>query len=668
MKNLKRITAILLSIVMLISLCVVGLANQDTLVASSDEDETDASAEDVNSSADTDVAEDTEEENTTASVVQVSTASFTEEEDDEDTSTDSDVIPMIILPGINQSRYYLVDDEGNIELSTSGIIIIDDDNIVWKAIKTLLLPLIGSLLLQWDIGLSDAVYDLFAEILWPNEMDTSGETVQNIVCEYHDGPISTFSDDDKSYFYRMLPMQSVVSEMEEVYGVEDGEDYVYFFAYPLLGDPMETAADLVEYIEMVKEQCGTDKVNLVAVSMGGTILDAYLELIADEYDSDYSSINKIINLVSALDGTDIIADFLARDWNLSDEFLYYEYLPAILSENGSDEAIGHLINLLLRIFPNKVLMSILTSAWDAVLDYMLVNNPQIWALVPNDRYDELAEKYLSGDEYAELKAKTDAYHEAQGNLTDNLTVAKEQYGVEVYTISGYGLSYFDGEYNFFGIVSSTAESNGDGVIPVDSSSLGATYVAVGETIEDGENVSADGSIDTSTCFSEETAWFVYQQAHEIGYNDIVVKLCAKIICGEITDIYSDEDYPQYLTARKTKTLTRWYFDYAETIIANEDGLYTEAQIAAVQEAYDAALAVYNDTTADQDAVDEVTVALQKAVAATGLADYSEDSGEAWYETLIYTIIEWIDEIVYKIYGGKGYIDLLRDPFDLFENW
>jgi uncharacterized alpha/beta hydrolase family protein len=70
---------------------------------------------------------------------------------------------------------------------------------------------------------------------------------------------------------------------------------------------------------MVKEQTGKDKVNIVTISLGGTILTAYLELYKN---TNYPDINKVLNVVSCLDGTDVMGDFYMRNFNIEDEFFF----------------------------------------------------------------------------------------------------------------------------------------------------------------------------------------------------------------------------------------------------------------------------------------------------------------------------------------------------------
>lgn len=576
--------------------------------------------------------------------------------------TGDTLYPTIILPGINHSPSYLCDEDGNRVKDSSGndigggLLIIDSSNLVMRIVKKLLFPLLAAIFLKADIGLGDAVYDTVCDLFYVQKVNDDGTPANNLVCDSFDGPLSSFSEDDNSWFYRMLPMQEVVSSIEDTYGVADGEDYIYLYTFPLIGDPMEAGRGLVDYIENVKKQHNCDKVNLVTVSLGGTILDAYCQTVADSYNGDFSNINKIINIVSCLNGTEIIGDFYGRNWNLDDMFLYHDYIPAVMEANGSDRAIGHLINIALRILPKSCLYSVLTAAMDGILDTILINDAQMWSMVPSDRYEELADRYLSDEAHAELRAKTDEFQTARVNLVQNLTEAKSQ-GVGVYTLSGYGLTYLDGTYNFFGIVASTAKTNSDAVIPVTSTSIGATVAKAGKSLGyENEYTSPDGSVDASTCFSPDTTWFFTNQHHEIGYNDVAIRLCANLLVGNVKDINSDEAFPQWLVARNTKQLKRWVFPDAELVMANADGKYTDEQIAEVKTAYDEAKAVYNDTVSGQEVVDSVTENLRAALVNAGAYEASSSSGQSWIERAFYKFVTWLDGVIMDTVGGRGYFD------------
>ena len=541
-------------------------------------------------------------------------------------SSNGEVVPTIIMPGIGQSESTYVNEDGK-EIR-GGLILIDDTDLVTKALKTLALPLLASIFTRSvhdDLG--NAVTSFISDLLSIQASDKEGNGIKDLELAYYPYPLSEYEQDNKDWFYRMLPMEPVIEEMNEVYGI-NGEDYTYLYTFQLISDPMLSAEGLFDYIELVKEQTGSDKVNLVAISLGGTILAAYCDLVMEK-GGDFSDINNVINIVACLNGTDLFADFYARSWNLADEFLMDEYISLICEANGMEPYMESLIKIAVqKIIPKEVLYTILTGAMDGILDTMIVNCPQFWAMVPSDRYEALADRYLVGDEYAVLRAKADRFQEARLDLVPNLKYANANYGVDVFSVAAYGMQYTTGEYNFFGISGSSATSNSDAIVDIDSASLGATYAIAGQKLESGARLSPDGELDISTCAFPDTTWFFRNQHHEVGRNDVILRLLANIITEQITDVNSDPAFPQFNYGRVTRSLTRpgHLLDKAETVIANEEGLYTQEQIDTVKPAYEKAMAMLDNTICNENSAaeaDAITEELNAALACTGLTSVSE---------------------------------------------
>ena len=392
---------------------------------------------------------------------------------------------------------------------------------------------------------------------------------------------------------------------------------------------------------MVKKQTGCEKVNLVPISLGGTILTAYLQLIQEEYNGDFSDINKIINIVACLNGTDLFSDFFDRKWNLADEFLYDEYIDLIVEANGMQPYMGGLIKIALKIIPKPALYAILSGAIEGLLDNMFVNCPQFWAMVTKERYEGLADRYLVGEEYALLRSKTDWFQNARVNLINNLNYVKDNYGVVTYSVAAYGLQFTDGEYNFFGIAGSSATTNSDGIINISSASLGASYVVPGAVYEGAVMPSPDGELDISTCAFPNTTWFFKNQHHEVGRNDVILKLLGQILVGEITDVNSSANFPQFNYGRVTRNLTRdgWLMDQAAEVIANEEGLYTQEQIDTVKPVYEKAVAMLDKTVLNENSAKEaedMIKELNDALACTGLT--SVEAGPSFIDNLLNKVL------------------------------
>lgn len=545
-------------------------------------------------------------------------------------STGDEKVATIILPGIGQSESTYTTESGS-EVS-GGLILIDTDGLVNTILTKLAWPLLSSIFTQSvNEGLGDAVYEVVSDLFYIQASDNEGNAKEDLVLTTYPYALSKYSEDDHGWFYRMFPMEPVVEAMDAKYSDEENynpEDYIYLYTFQLIGNPYDSAKGLVDYIEMVKEQTGVEKVNLVPISLGGTIMTAYMQLIQDEYNGDFSNINKIINIVACLNGTELFTDFFQREWNLADEFLYDEYIDLIVEANGLDAYMGSLIKIVLKIIPKDALYAILTGAIEALLDNMLTTCPQFWAMLTADSYEALADKYLSGEDSAVLRAKTDWFQKARVNLVDNLKYAKDNYDITTYSVAAYGLQFTDGEYNFFGIVDSSATTNSDGIINVDSASMGATYVIPGETLGyTGKYVSPDGQIDASTCAFPETTWFYGNQHHEVGRCDVILKLLGQIITDNVTDVNSSKDYPQFNYGRVTRNLTREgrLMDQAEEVLANEEGLYNDEQIATVKPVYEEAVALLDQKilTANSAAEAEAMITkLNDALACTGLTTAS----------------------------------------------
>ncbi|MBE6794967.1 MAG: hypothetical protein E7533_00085 [Ruminococcaceae bacterium] len=575
---------------------------------------------------------------------------------------DNVIYPTIVIPGISQSISYLADENGDPAVNSNGtelsggLLIIDDSKLIPTIANNLVSPLIESLVYQRPASdLADGVYDTVADLFAIQSSDKNGNPVNNLKTVKYETSVAGMSQDDRDYFYRMIPMESIKDDV--------GEDNLYLYAFPLIGDPMESARGLDEYIQFVKSEKGVDKVNIVTISLGGTILTAYLELFKD---TGYPDLNRIVNVVACLDGTDVMGDFYLRNFDISDEFLFHEYIPMIMKETEGFSTLGHLINIALKIFPKQVVYTLLTAAIDGILDTLMLNCPQFWAMVPSDRFEEIKAKYnyiWTDDEYAVLADKIDAFAQARANLKTNLQAFVDADSANlVHNVAGYDLDYSAQDYCFFAIMNSSKTTNSDAIIDIDSTTLGARYAKAGEILadeilfDDNAIVSPDGSIDVSTCLFPENVWLFHGQHHEVGRNDVVISLIGKLITGEIksTADMSDE-YPQFNGNRNTKNIRRWYIEEAEEVLFAEDqSMYAEADLLELQDAYAEALLLLDTTICDPAVADATTDRLLNALRRVGV------EGEAADETtdkILEEVCKFLDDTIFSVFGGGGFSDI-----------
>ena len=194
--------------------------------------------------------------------------------------------PVVVVPGINHSPTYLYDENDEPVLDKDGkriggtLLILDTDNLVTVILKKLAWPLVKMLATQTDSGFPKAVYETVCELFSIQKCDNEGKPINNLKTEKF-GSLADMDKDRRDWAYRMIPMQKLTNII--------GEDHVYFFTFNLVGSPMESAANLNEYIQQVKKATGHDKVNLLNVSLGGTIFTAYLDVYG------HKDINQVVN-------------------------------------------------------------------------------------------------------------------------------------------------------------------------------------------------------------------------------------------------------------------------------------------------------------------------------------------------------------------------------------
>lgn len=575
---------------------------------------------------------------------------------------DCDISPVVILPGINHSPTYLYDENDNPYLDADGghvggTLLILELSKLWGKIPALVLSLLGTIMLQHSIGLEKAAYNAVKAAFWVQECDNDGNFVNNLQTQRWNHPISEMTQDDKDWLYRMIPLQRVEEAI--------GGDHIYMFTFNLVGDPIQSAAELDKYIDMVKEQTGHDKVTLLPVSLGGTILTAYL----NEY--GHGDLDQIVNVVACLNGTDIVADMMDRKWNLADEYFYHEFIPPIL---GDDAALGYLINIVLHIIPRSGVDAILTGAISAILDSMMINCPQIWAMIPSYRYDALAERYLNDPAKKVLKEKTDRFQDARLNLEKNILAAVED-GVRVNSIAASNLDFGEQDYTFFAIVASAKEHNSDGIINLSSTTIGATGAAGDKTLADVDyekntkctntahnHISPDNMVDVSTAVLPENTWIFLEQHHEVGNNDVVLNLVQAIIEGKVSNVNDDPvNYPQFNYSCNTKYIRRWRIPDAQGLLTNEEDEFelTPEQIAELEAAIAKGEEVLKLTVVDQKKIKEAEDELNAVLAKYGMYTYPEEPTGA--EKFFGDALEGTSKFLVDTIGGGSLVDWILSP-------
>ncbi len=609
--------------------------------------------------------------------------------------------PLIVVPGISHSITYVVDenyDFANAEDSsrppikqdslgndlTGSTIIIDIAETISAAVKYFIGPLVASIVTQSDSGVVDGIGKLADVAFGVQKTLPDGTFANNEIgliefngslsdYEAEDPENKNFMENQCDYLYKILPLNALT----EIIGKEN----VFFYTFSLFGDPMSSAEKLDDYIDMVLEKTGSNKVNLLPISLGGTIFTAYSELYTDT-----QKVNAVVNVVPVLDGTQVVSDMYQRDFNVTAEFWYQELFPLVLGEfTEYGEMIGHLINLIIRALPSEVNSAMITRMYDVLLENLLINTPQMWSMVESKDYPELSEKYLSDSEHAAIKEKTDAFYNAQINLKENIKTMISN-GIEINIISGYSLHTGDERYNFFHLMGDSNNVNGDGVIHVESTTLGATAVLPGEKLSDDYKqtinssysyISPDREIDASTGVLPDNTWYFYDMNHEDAANNApVINLAlALLYSDEVQDVHSNPDkFPQFNGNSDNWFIRRWRYNdlkrlyekyqNGEIEMTPEDVIECEALL------YDCER-VMKATIADAEFCKYTTLRVNKLVNKyLGLSDDSVNilTQKQLNELhpaveAIAQVIVFIDKTLYGIFGEKAYSEFWQIYFE-----
>ena len=567
----------------------------------------------------------------------------------------------VVIPGVFQSKVRLYNDDGTIALNAEGkeyeapFFLDDTNSIVKLALKKCLVPLLLTLITQIDWGgkLADNVADVLGETLGGKvKCDSNGDFIRNVKADYYDGSIADLRaqgrTDDIKFIYDQIPLQE--------YADVCGEDHLYYFSYESLGNINKIVDKLYTLIQKAAENSPTGKVNIIPISQGGTLANDLL----DRYPQVGEVVDKIIYIVPALDGTVLLGEIYEKGFIDDDEALYSEIFPQLLDGDETSWT-GSLINIVLRILPNKVVNSILDKAVDTLIEDYIGNSTCLWALLPQANYKGAADKYLSGPEDAVLRKQADRFHEAQVNSFANIQRQIDEYGAKVYNIVDYNSILYP-------ICDSWKSMNADGIIQLSSTSMGATSVAVDVPLPD-DYVPAKGEkyidkyklVDAGTGLLPDSTFYFHNQNHEkTAQNDIILKLAVSLLTDNeflSIDSYPDK-YPQFNEGRFSRGI-------ANNIAAAKQidtSKLSQADAKELEEALKGAQAAYNDTVCDTNEfksadarLDRILKKIKGVSTEPSVSDKISDSLNAG----LASFLKMLSGLLFNILGGKGFSDIFR---------
>ncbi|MGN1479993.1 MAG: hypothetical protein ACI4XH_09510 [Acutalibacteraceae bacterium] len=564
--------------------------------------------------------------------------------------------PTVIIPGIFQSDVKLYDENGNVALNSDGepyskpFFMESSSDITSYALKKVLLPLISTLIFQRDINntLANNFGEALGKILMGNVVcDKNGKPVKDIRAAKYDGSLAQLTQEQRDYILSAVPMQNYVDIA--------GADHLYFYSYYSLGNMLDTAQGAYEYIQKVKEETGHDKVNIVSISQGGSVANMLFEIYKSEGRNIADDVNRIVFIVPALNGSTLIGEIYQNGLLDDDDALYGYMFPMLMGNDWS----SYLINLIIRFLPKDVLNNVLDEAFDTVIGDYMKYSTMLWGLVPSENYTACAEKYLSDEDSKEIKRQADIYYNAQLNSDKNILAAIES-GVEVFDIVGYN-------YSLYPIVDSWDDVNADGIIQLDSASMGAFSNGVDKPL--GDNYKSDsncnnsshnhidphGVLDAGTGLLPDHTFYFYKQDHEeTGSNDVVMKLAIALLTDpDFKDVYSYPDkFPQFNTAR-----TSLGFINDVNKMRSFDTSTLDAETAAeLNKAIARADNVIGNTVVDTDEFNAAKDEFYSVRAKIRGEEYKPEGETSTKDEILTAAAKLASRIAYIFHGPKGWFD------------
>ena len=308
--------------------------------------------------------------------------------------------------------------------------------------------------------------------------------------------------------------------------------YIYNFTCDFRMGAEYNANMLRDYIDSVLEHSGAEKVNIYSLSHGGQVTATYLALYGDD-----NKVDNVIMTSPAIGGAGIAYDPFAGEIDFDEETLIRFIEQGVMIEED--------INWLLK----ANWLGILDDILYAVKPYfyqVMGNWGSIWDFMPLDKYDDAKELLLDETQHAGLIAKSDRFHyEIFPTIGERLRYLREEYGMNISVIAGYGNRIISG-----------MNEDSDSIITL-SSATGATTPEFGKRFADGYTqvndcggkykVSPDMTVDASTCYLPDNTWFIKGMFHAfVVFDDYTMELVMKLLLtDDITDVYSDEKFPQF---------------------------------------------------------------------------------------------------------------------------
>lgn len=458
-------------------------------------------------------------------------------------------VPVVILQGYSgpdlayadENGEPIVDENGNVKLAWP----LNFDNL--GADITELLADVT--LNQKDLG--DAIVDVLQEYFAPLEMYPDGTSKNNLV-PYPSGAAATRASTLIENGMEQYIPEAVVAEMamEEV-----GAENVFGFTQDWRQSQMDSAADLDAYIQEVKAITGADQVDLYGLSHGGQYGTSYLYYYGHKGDVRRAMFGDPATLGTSAVGSFFTGEYV--DVNLEDVIRFVEH--GFEYEKDWE----WLLQLLLL---DEFLVEIVNSALvntDLLEGIVLI--PSLWDFVPHNYFEDALQYVgLNETDNGKLYNDTVKFHEDVSNDGYNLAnklADLESSGMKIGYVCGSGYDSVNGKYNSDILIDTYLSSGSDCALADET--FASDYVQKNTVCNNPNHyhISPDFDIDASTGFLPDSTWYIKNQGHGMIMHDEYSKnLVHDFLWGDIANVYSSKEYPQFNLSQNNSEIIYARFD------------------------------------------------------------------------------------------------------------
>ena len=444
-----------------------------------------------------------------------------------------DGLPMIMIAGYSSSPLVQYNEDGTTE-RVWGLNVDEVMATVLSKAADIALGL-GSWILYSPDYLAKVVGEALPEVIGFMRCNPDGTSVYDLRPYY----ITADSCDvekccaawlDENMDNAMLPEKDVSKELWSVCGKEN-----FYYCYCDFRMSSESCANnLNSLIEAVCEYTGSQQVNVFAISHGGQTLATYLNLYGDK-----GRVKNATMVVPAIGGAALAADAFSEEIHLDEETLLYFIESGMVIEEDYDwlvraNQLGFLDDLIAALVPY-------------IYEEAVLYWPSLWDFVPSDLYEEYKTRLLDPVESADLIAQCDRMHyEIMPKMTEKFNELQAN-GTNISIIAGYDIHSVAGyDCNSDAIITTNAST---GALCADwGYRFSDGYTPVGTVCDnpDHYHVSPSMTVDVSCGYLPDDTWMISGFFHGMElFDPYTDSLFNKLAYGQLENVYSDENYPQF---------------------------------------------------------------------------------------------------------------------------